>query len=123
MIESSFSSDCVVDELYCIQLFTTKFFMSLRSSADNENQRLLIMVQSLTRHAGAGRHPSDPPRLDTGLRRYDGPRVTIPQVDIPRATIFEGDTKYPKVLDKTLSELRELRDLRSARISLADLIF
>jgi len=51
--------------------------MSLPSSADNENQLSLHMVLSLTRYAGAGRHPSDPPHLDTDLRRDDGPRVTI----------------------------------------------
>jgi len=49
------------------------------------------MVLALTRHAGAGRHPSDPPQLDTDLRRYDGPHVTIPQGDIPRVTIFDGE--------------------------------
>ena len=64
--------------------------MSLRSTANNENQRSRPVALSLTRHAGAGRHPSDPPHLDTGLRRYDGPRVTIPQVDIPTASLFEG---------------------------------
>jgi len=73
-----------------------KCFMSLRSSADNENQRSLHMVLSVTRHAGAGRHPSDPPRLNTGLRRDDGPQVTIPQVNMPKATIFYAGTKDTK---------------------------
>jgi len=70
--------------------------MSLRSSPEYETQRSLDMVVCLTRHAGAGRHPSDPPRLDTGLRRYDGILVPIRRLDIPRATIFEGGTKDTK---------------------------
>jgi len=66
------------------------------------------MVLSLIRHAGAGRHPSDPPHLDIGLRRYDGPHVTIPQVDIP-ATIFEGRKKRTKFGILILQNLPVLR--------------
>ena len=83
--------------------------MSLRSTANNEIQRSRPVALSLTHHAGAGRHPSDPPHLDTGLRRYDGPRVTIPQVDIPTATLFEGgkkSTKFGEFIFRTLRVLR-----------------
>ena len=67
--------------------------MSWRTPRNYEKQRTLNMAIALSRHAGAGRHPSPPPRLDTGLRRYDGNLVPIRWLDIPRATIFEGGTE------------------------------
>ncbi|HSE90928.1 MAG TPA: hypothetical protein VLJ79_32260, partial [Candidatus Binatia bacterium] len=62
----------------------TKCFMSLRSPTEHENggfsSRLVIPAQ-------AGIHPH--PSLDTGFRRYDGPRLTTPGSYFC-AGIFEG---------------------------------
>jgi hypothetical protein len=66
--------------------------MSLRSPTEYENggfsSRLVIPAQSLPRtRSGAGIHPH--PSLDTGFRRYDGPRPTTP-CSYFCAGIFEG---------------------------------
>jgi hypothetical protein len=73
--------------------------MSLRSPTEHEDGgfswRLVIPAQSLARtRSGAGIHPH--PNLDTGFRRYDGPRPTTP-CSYFCTGIFEEGTKVTKV--------------------------
>ena len=90
---------------------TTKWAMSLRSPAENENGGISFhMVPSSTRHSRARGNPGLLRRisLDTRFSGYDGTQAGL-LVLIPKRVFSKEDTKVTKGSDNHDSKLRVLR--------------
>ena len=97
--------------------FTTKWAMSLRSPAENENGGISFhMVPSSTRHSRARGNPGLLRRisLDTRFRGYDGTQAGL-LVHIPKRVFSKEDTKSTKLRRLKTSRVRNLRGLRVLR--------